>query len=61
LLAGDANAAPPAAGADEAAIRYNAGDAKAVAALYAEDAPKVKQGFHRHPALRATKPAYRSL
>ena len=46
-LAGYANAAPTAAGGDEAAIReqttrwgkaYNAGEAKAVAALYAEDA-----------------------
>ena len=46
-LAGFANAAAPAAGGDEAAIRaqttswakaYNGGDAKAVAALYAEDA-----------------------
>jgi uncharacterized protein (TIGR02246 family) len=46
-LAGDADATSLAAGADEAAIRaqsrdwekaFNAGDAKAVAALYAEDA-----------------------
>ncbi len=46
-LASDADAAPVAAGADEAAIRaqsrdwekaFSAGDAKAVAALYAEDA-----------------------
>ena len=46
-LVGFANAATPAAGSDEAAIRaqtiswqnaYNGGDAKAVAALYAEDA-----------------------
>ena len=46
-LMGFAQAAPPPAGGDEAAIReqttswgkaYNAGDAKAVAALYAEDA-----------------------
>src|SRR5712691_7980672 len=46
-LLGFANAAPPAAGADEAAIRaqslswakaYNGGDAKGVAALYADDA-----------------------
>ena len=46
-LAGIAHAATPVAGADEAAIRaqttnwataYNAGDAKATAALYAEDA-----------------------
>src|ERR1700682_6463052 len=52
-LAGDANAAPRAAGADEAAIRaqsrdwekaYNAGDAKAVAALYAEDAQLLPPG-----------------
>lgn len=47
MLAGPALAAAPAAGADEAAIRaqttswekaYNAGDAKGVAALYADDA-----------------------
>lgn len=47
LLVGYTHAAPPAKGADEAAIReqttswikaYNGGDAKAVAALYAEDA-----------------------
>lgn len=46
-LMGFAYAAPPAAGADEAAIRaqslswakaYNGGDAKAVAALYSDDA-----------------------
>ncbi len=46
-LLGFANAAPPAAGADEAAIRaqtlswakaYNGGDAKGVAAQYADDA-----------------------
>ena len=46
-LLGFANAAPPAAGADEAAIRaqtlswakaYNGGDAKGVAAQYAHDA-----------------------
>lgn len=52
-LAGDANAAPKAAGAAEAAIRaqstdwekaFNAGDAKAVAALYAEDAVLLPPG-----------------
>jgi uncharacterized protein (TIGR02246 family) len=64
-LAGDAVAAPPAAGADEAAIRaqskdwekaFNAGDAKAVAALYAEDAlllPPGSPGARGRAAIQA--------
>jgi uncharacterized protein (TIGR02246 family) len=53
LAAGLAYAAPPAAGADEAAVRaqtidwgkaFNGGDAKAVAALYADDAVLLPPG-----------------
>jgi len=65
LLAGDADAAPPKAGADEAAIRaqgrdwekaFNAGDAKAVAALYADDAlilPPGNPGVRGRAAIEA--------
>lgn len=64
-LAGDADAAPPKAGADEAAIRaqgrdwekaFKAGDAKAVAALYAEDAlllPPGNPGVRGRAAIQA--------
>jgi len=64
-LIGFAHAATPATGADEAAVRaqttnwakaYNGGDAKAVAALYAEDAlllPPGAPGASGRPAILA--------